>query len=112
MCGFISHGDDLVVVDPQQVSDNDILPLLRAETEAEHGQSHDTHDDIYQFGSQQTCKNISCTLEATVNVVKRSIGLCGLKERLYLIGWFDSESVGSVVSVVFLFFLVLLVILF
>lgn len=61
--GFISHRDDLVVVDPQQVSDNYILPLLCAETEAEHGQSHDTHDDIYQVGSQQTCKNISCTLE-------------------------------------------------
>lgn len=59
MSGVISHRDDLVVVDPQQVSDNNVLPLLCAETEAEHGQSHDTHDDIYQFGSQQTYVSVN-----------------------------------------------------
>lgn len=31
-----SHRDDLVFVDPQQISNDDVLPLHCAETEADH----------------------------------------------------------------------------
>lgn len=34
-----SHRDDLVFVDPQQISNDDVLPLHCAETETDHSQS-------------------------------------------------------------------------
>lgn len=40
---YMSHRDDLVFVDPQQISHNDILPLHRAETETRHGQLNSSH---------------------------------------------------------------------
>lgn len=40
----MSHRDDLVFVDPQQISHNDILPLHGAETETHHGQVNISHN--------------------------------------------------------------------
>lgn len=59
----MSHRDDLVFVDPQQISHNDILPLLCAETETHHGQLNISYHDIHQFGSRQHWGNSNCVLE-------------------------------------------------
>lgn len=41
---YMSHRDDLVFVDPQQISHNDILPLHCAETETHPGQLNVSHN--------------------------------------------------------------------
>lgn len=104
--GFRSHRDDLVFVDPQQISNNYILPLHCAETETEHGQSQMT-----AFTSSVCTNQAKITavlwnaLEIIVNVDNKSISICALGRQLYLSDCSDSESVGSVVSAFYCFLL-------
>lgn len=65
---YISHRDDLVFVDPQQISNNYIPPLQCAETETDHGQC------LVRFPDEQRCNR--CTLSGLFgrfNVLYKSV---------------------------------------
>lgn len=82
-------------MDPQQISNNYVLPLHCAETErARSVTSCMTTFSILVFSKHAKITVLWNALEVTLNV-KRSVGICGLKGQLYLIDWFDSELVGS-----------------